>query len=84
MHTVDDLVKATRVRPVVIPTADVSETVGQERWYGTRISTVILVKDNGEVTFVERDIAVLNEESGRPVDGDRTKERRFTFQAQTV
>ena len=29
------------------------------RWYGTRVSTVILVRDDGEVTFVEKDRAVL-------------------------
>ncbi len=42
------------------------------RWYGTRVSTVILVKENGEVTFVERDIGELDEEGeARRGDGER-------------
>jgi uncharacterized protein with NRDE domain len=51
----------------------------QGRWYGTRVTTVILVRDDGEVTFVERDIFVQNER-GEAVRG--SDERRFAFQAQ--
>lgn len=29
------------------------------RWYGTRVSTIILVRNDGSATFVERDRAVL-------------------------
>ena len=48
------------------------------RWYGTRVSTVILVKNSGEVTFVERDIGEIDEQ-GRAKKG--TGERYFTFDA---
>ena len=48
------------------------------RWYGTRLSTVILVKDSGEVTFVERDIFVDDGQGGAK---DGSDERRISFQA---
>ncbi|KAL7423592.1 hypothetical protein Q5752_001173 [Cryptotrichosporon argae] len=47
------------------------------RWYGTRVSTVILVRDDGHVVFVERDRARLVD--GAPVEGGG--ERRFEFDA---
>jgi hypothetical protein len=62
------------------------------RWYGTRLSTVILVRDDGHVTFVEKDIAGLNRSTGSDQgDGGRAGtvetqvkigggERRFEFQ----
>ena len=63
------------------------------RWYGTRLSTVILVRDDGHVTFVERDIAGLAQISGSDQDNHRGRagtietqvkigggERRFEFQ----
>lgn len=66
--------------PIVIPQAEVSETTGNPRWYGTRISSVILVKDNGQVTFIERDRSVLDSD-GHVQPGVQSKERRFQFQA---
>ncbi|WRT65990.1 uncharacterized protein IL334_002941 [Kwoniella shivajii] len=48
------------------------------KWYGTRTSTIILVKDNGETIFVERDILELDAE-GNPKKG--TGERWIEFQA---
>jgi hypothetical protein len=63
------------------------------RWYSTRLSTVILVRDDGHVTFVERDIAGLDRSTGSDQDdhGGRAGmietqvkigggERRFEFQ----
>jgi uncharacterized protein with NRDE domain len=47
------------------------------KWRGTKTSTVILVKDDGEVTFVEREIAKIVD--GVPILPD--EERRFAFQA---
>ncbi|ORX35446.1 NRDE protein-domain-containing protein [Kockovaella imperatae] len=38
------------------------------RWYGTRVSTVILVKNTGEVTFVEKSI-FYQDENGDAVEG---------------
>jgi len=45
--------------------------------YGTRLSTVLLVKKNGDVLFIERDIWELVE--GIPVKPDPPTERRFRF-----
>lgn len=81
MTSAKDLFRATRVRPVIIgsdpsaPPADSQSNGG--RWYGTRVSTVIVVRDDGHVIFVERDIALLNQ-SGQVQRGDG--ERRVTFQ----
>lgn len=67
---------AIRVQPLRVTENHVG-TEGSGRWYGTRVATVILVKDDGQVIFVERDISVL--------DGDQVKpgsdERRVVFQA---
>ena len=48
------------------------------RWYGTRVSTVILIRDDGDVVFVERDIGELGPD-GQARRG--TGERRFRFTA---
>jgi hypothetical protein len=55
---------------------DPSQATG--RWYGTRLSTIILVKDDGHVTFVERDVAKLEDGQVRTGGG----ERRFGFRAE--
>ena len=46
--------------------------------YGTRLSTVVLVRRNGQVLFIERDIWQLNE-AGDPVRADPRSERSFQF-----
>jgi len=38
--------------------------------YGTRLSTVILVRRSGEVVFVERDIWTLDDDAGERDDDD--------------
>ncbi|KIY68189.1 hypothetical protein CYLTODRAFT_421859 [Cylindrobasidium torrendii FP15055 ss-10] len=38
-----------------------------ERWYGTRLSTVILVRKDGSVKFVEQDVFELGTEGGNDV-----------------
>ena len=50
------------------------------RWYGTRLLTIVLVTHEGEYTFIERDVWVLDpgDEKNRPVRGDKGKQRRFT------
>lgn len=53
---------------------------GTEHWYGTRLSTVILVHDDGSVLFIERDRAVLTPDGEISIPGTRP-ERRFRFQA---
>jgi uncharacterized protein with NRDE domain len=44
--------------------------------YGTRLSTVLLVKKSGEALFIERDIWQLVD--GKPVMADRSQ-RTFRF-----
>lgn len=46
--------------------------------YGTRLSTVLLVQNNGQVLFIERDIWKLGE-AGVPVKSDPPSERKYTF-----
>lgn len=50
-------------------------------WYATRTSTVILVRESGEVSFVERDVHVLDADGMSPTrEGcGRENERRFDF-----
>ncbi|KAI0786150.1 DUF833-domain-containing protein [Abortiporus biennis] len=52
---------------------------GKEDFYGTRLSTVILVHRDGHVTFIERDIWVLDEE-GKVKRADANSQRVFKFQ----
>ena len=51
-------------------------------FYGTRLSTVILVRRDGGVLFVERDIWALDV-AGHAVKADRTSERTFRFRLET-
>lgn len=53
---------------------------GNGHWYGTRLSTVILVHNDGSVLFIERDRAVLDS-SGIISTPGTTPERRYRFQA---
>lgn len=46
--------------------------------YGTRLSSVLLVKTNGEALFIERDIWKLVD--GDPVKADPSSQRVFRFQ----
>lgn len=46
--------------------------------YGTRLSTVILVRRDGKVLFVERDIWLLGEEN-KAFKAANTNDRVFTF-----
>ncbi|EJC98954.1 uncharacterized protein FOMMEDRAFT_95305, partial [Fomitiporia mediterranea MF3/22] len=47
-------------------------------FYGTRLSTVLLVRRDGRVLFIERDVWRLDDE-GNAVRGDPRKERVFRF-----
>ena len=51
--------------------------VAQGRWYGTRVSTVVVVMDDGECVFEERDVSVQDQDGVRMGDG----KRRFRFSA---
>jgi len=46
--------------------------------YGTRLSTVLLVRNNGQVLFIERDIWKLGD-AGVPVKSDPPTERKYNF-----
>ena len=83
MDSIADLSECTCLHPVALGSGpDMSRKEGEKsRWYGTRVTTVILVKDNGETTFMEKDIFLQNSE-GEAVRG--TDERKFQFQAEAV
>lgn len=69
-----DLRKTILVDPLKVPINS------EETWiYGTRLSTVILVRRDGSATFIERDIWKLDSD-GKPVKGDSVKgDRVHTF-----
>lgn len=74
-----DTTRSTLLTPLQVATnPEVPITEGQTgRWYGTRVSTVILVREDGRTTFIERDRAVLKD--GEIQSGS---ERRYDFDAQ--
>ncbi|KAK4686918.1 hypothetical protein P7C73_g3192, partial [Tremellales sp. Uapishka_1] len=82
IDTLADTSKTTRLQPLLVgPNADLFPTPeDKKRWYGTTLSTVILVKDSGETVFVERDIGVLDGKGGA-TPGSKSNERRFAFTA---
>ena len=56
----------------------VSVGAGLNGWYGTRLSTIILIRKDGSVVFRERDIWTLNA-TGEPVRGDDSNDRVLEF-----
>ncbi|CEL60425.1 Ser/Thr-rich protein T10 in DGCR region OS=Mus musculus GN=T10 PE=2 SV=1 [Rhizoctonia solani AG-1 IB] len=53
-------------------------------YYGTRLTSIILVHRNGRVTFVERDVWVQKDGAGEPEKcSDTESQRRFDFQLET-
>jgi len=79
-QTRQELRTSIMIPPVLIPNSNYTippsgtETALKEPvtqvsgyWYGTRLSTVLLVKKTGEVTFVERDIWVLDPTTQQPI-----------------
>lgn len=53
-------------------------TASGRRFYGTRLSTVILVRRDGQVRFLERDIWMLDKDGG-VVRGDKSRQRDYSF-----
>ncbi|KAG9078051.1 hypothetical protein FRC06_008557 [Ceratobasidium sp. 370] len=51
-------------------------------YYCTRLTTVVLVRRDGKVDFVERDVWQKVEGEAEPVKADKTSQRRFCFQVQ--
>jgi uncharacterized protein with NRDE domain len=65
---------------LVAPYPEVPIQEGQSgRWYGTRVSTVILVREDGHVVFVEKERALLV--NGKIQVGSS---RMFDFVAQKI
>ncbi len=56
----------------------VSIGAGLNGWYGTRLSTIVLIRKDGSVVFRERDIWTLNA-TGEPVRGDDSSDRLLEF-----
>ncbi|KAG8737223.1 hypothetical protein FRC10_008455 [Ceratobasidium sp. 414] len=54
----------------------------QADYYCTRLTTVVLVRRDGKVDFVERDIWQKMEGRAEPVRADKMSQRRFSFQVQ--
>jgi hypothetical protein len=83
LNSIADLSDCTCLHPVPVG-ANPDDTIRageKRRWYGTRVTTVILVREDGQVTFVERDIFVQDEQ-GEAVKGK--DERRFNFAAERI
>lgn len=57
--------------------ASADSAAAQTSWYGTRVSTVVLVGRDGRVLFVERDIWKLQD--GVPIEGDPREDRVHRF-----
>ncbi|WWD18205.1 hypothetical protein CI109_102655 [Kwoniella shandongensis] len=72
-----DLSTTTTVPHLIVPGESPNN---KARGYGTRTATVILVREDGKTTFVERDVLVLDELHGEVKKGER--ERWFEFQAE--
>ncbi|KAG8707383.1 hypothetical protein FRC11_007477 [Ceratobasidium sp. 423] len=49
-------------------------------YYGTRLTSVLLVRRDGRVTFVERDVWVQKETGDPEKSLDSSSQRRFDFQ----
>lgn len=56
-------------------TIQVVPFINGEHTYGTRLTTIILIREDGSIRWVEKDIFRLQE--GKPVEG--TERREFSF-----
>jgi len=70
--------RSETIQVLPVPTSTVSDNLPPTVCYGTRLSTVLLVRNNGEVLFIERDIWKLGD-GGVPIKSDPPTERRFDF-----
>ncbi|EKM52111.1 uncharacterized protein PHACADRAFT_128288 [Phanerochaete carnosa HHB-10118-sp] len=71
-----ELRNTIQIEPMQVRASETSDGL----LYGTRLSTIILVRRDGSVSFYERDIWVLDER-GQPTKGDEKNERVFKFRA---
>ena len=63
-----------QVSPIPLSTGS-----GNLSYKGTRLSTILLVRNNGHVLFIERDIWKLGD-GGVPVKSEPPSERKYNFQ----
>jgi len=77
-HQRSELPRSIHISPLYIPSPEGEQP--HKDFYGTRISTVILVHRDGRVLFAERDIWSLDEENKQPIKADRQSQRVFQFQ----
>lgn len=76
VHSAYDMTVATQINPLRIGSGGLNDTNDPKaRWYATRVATVILVRDDGKIIFVERDRSKL--ENGEVVAA--LGERREVF-----
>ncbi|BEJ13226.1 hypothetical protein CspHIS471_0304000 [Cutaneotrichosporon sp. HIS471] len=65
VHSAVDMTYATQIAPLRIGDMGLGPASGagddSARWYATRVATVILVRDDGKITFVERDRTKLKD-----------------------
>ncbi|KAJ7578154.1 NRDE protein-domain-containing protein [Mycena floridula] len=66
-----------QVNPIPIILGD-----AEPRYYGTRLSTVLLIRKNGQVLFVERDIWKMDH--GKVSKGDPASDRVYQFPLEIV
>lgn len=66
---------------VQVPPIAISTISGNlpSTFYGTRLSTVLLVRNNGQVLFIERDVWKLGDATGVPINADPPTERKYSF-----
>jgi len=70
------------VSPFPIFLEGVSSKSGESNLYGTRSSTVLLIKKNGDAVFIERDIWELAADGKGAVRADSGSQRIFRFQVE--
>ncbi|KAI0770070.1 NRDE protein-domain-containing protein [Fomes fomentarius] len=75
-------VEPIHIPPGEFPAANREHAPPSNVFYGTRLSTVILIRRDGNVTFIERDIWSVDEATGGVVKSDLGHDRVFRFQIQ--
>ncbi|PWN21636.1 hypothetical protein BCV69DRAFT_312129 [Microstroma glucosiphilum] len=69
-------------RTVLVPAFSMAPPKGKGKaWYGTRTSTILLVRKSGEVTFVERDVHTMDGGRARLLSEEERRhgQRRYDF-----
>lgn len=75
-------VEPIHIPPGEFPAANREHAPPSNVFYGTRLSTVILIRRDGNVTFIERDIWCVEEATSGVVKSDSGHDRVFRFQIQ--